>query len=399
MKTGKLSVARCRTAPPGKYGDGGGLWLRVRPNGARNWTFRYMIDGRAREMGCGAWPDVSLAQARETAAECRRLLRAGRDPIEERRRRVTPTFRACTARFLEAHRESWRNAKHRQQWENTLATYADAELGGVPVDRVDTPHVLRVLEPVWTEKPETASRLRGRIERILDWAAARGYRGRDNPARWRGHLDALLPAKTKVRAVRHHAALPWTEIPAFMAALREREGIAARALELAILTAARSGEVRGMTWEEVDLGARVWNVPAQRMKAGRAHRVPLPERALAILREMETSRYEEEEFVFPGARRGRPLSDMSLSAVLKRMGCTDITVHGFRSSFRDWCAESTAFPREVAEAALAHVVADKVEAAYRRGDLFAKRQRLMEAWAAYCQRSPAAATVGYIGRV
>ncbi len=389
----KLSARRVATAGPGKHGDGGGLWLVVRKDGRKTWVFRYMRFGRAREMGLGSLRDVSLAEAREAAACCRKLLRDGKDPIEERRKERARTdgltFREAADAFLKAHRDGWKNPKHRQQWENTLAQYAFPVLGDLPVNAIETAHVLRVLEPIWKEKPETASRLRGRLERILDWATVRGYRTGDNPARWRGHLQALLPAKTKVRAVRHHAALPWRDLPGFMAALREREGVAARALEFLILTAARSGEVRGARWDEIDRQARIWTVPAERMKARRPHRVPLSDRALAILEAMRPLADDAATgLVFPGLKRGRPLSDVSLAKVLKRMGRDDLTVHGFRSTFRDWAAEATAYPREVAEQALAHAISDKVEAAYRRGDLFEKRRRLMEDWASYCERPP-----------
>jgi len=330
---------------------------------------------------------VTLKEARETAREARKLIRAGLDPIDERRKEQckasVPSFAECTIRFLQANKTAWHNAKHRQQWHNTLATYAFPFLGEKPVNAVGVEDVPRVIEPLWTNEPETASRVRGRLERVLDWARARGFREGENPARWRGHLDALLPKPSQIRVVRHHAALPWQEIPAFVAASRQREGIGARALEFTILTAARSGEVRGMKWCEVN--GNVWTVPAERMKARREHRVPLSGRCVEILNDLP--RLADSDLVFPGTRRGRPLSDMSLSAVVKRMGYHG-TVHGFRSSFRDWAAESTSFSREVIEEALAHVVVNKVEAAYRRGDLFEKRRRLMEAWRAYCERSP-----------
>lgn len=393
-KLGKLSARKAATASPGKYGDGGGLWLHVREDGGRAWVFRYTRDGKAHEMGLGPLHTVSLAEVRDKALECRKLLLEGRDPIQERRREQSErlgalTFKQCAERFLAAHRDSWRNAKHRQQWENTLSTYAYPELGDLPVGAVDNGYVMRVLEPIWHDKPETASRLRGRIERVLDWATVSGYRTGGNPARWRGHLQMLLPAKSKVRAVKHFAALPYVEIPGFMAELRKRRGIGARALEFAILTAARSGEVRGMTWAEVD--GDTWTVPAERMKVRKEHRVPLPARAVAILEAMRA--HGEAGLVFPSAKRGKPLSDMSLSAVLRRMGHEDVTVHGFRSTFRDWTAEQTAYPRDVAEQALAHALSDKVEAAYRRGDLFDKRRKLMDAWGGYCETAPAGAVV------
>ena len=294
------------------------------------------------------------------------------------------TFRDCAARYIASHRAGWRNPKHAAQWEATLATYAGPVMGGLSVQAIDTALVLKVLEPIWTTKPETAGRVRGRIESVLDWAKVRGYRAGENPARWRGHLDKLLPARSKVRRVEHHAALPYAELPGFLMSLRDQEGIAARALEFAIVTAARTGEVIGARWSEIDLLEKIWTVPPGRMKAGKEHRVPLSARALAILEEMQPHRHAEDSFVFPGAKLGRPLSNMAFLMLLRRMGRDDLTAHGFRSSFRDWAAERTNFPSEVAEMALAHMVGSKVEAAYRRGDLFEKRSRLMAAWATFC---------------
>ncbi len=385
----KLNARKVASARPGKHGDGSGLWLHVRENGLRTWVFRFMRNGRAREMGLGPVQDVSLADARTLAQEARKLLRDGLDPIDERLKARTEaqgakTFRECCLAYITAHKPSWRNKKHAAQWEATLATYAFPVIGNLPAGAVDTARVMRILEPIWTTKPETASRLRGRIERILDWATVRGYRTGDNPARWRGHLSALLPAKSKVRTVKHHKALPYTDIPAFMADLRQRKGIAAQALQFAILTSARSGEVREMTWDEIS--GECWTVPAERMKAGKEHRVPLGAPTLTILEAMKA--HSESGYVFPGAKPKRPMSDMTLTAVLKRMG-QDVTAHGFRSTFRDWVSEQTAYPGEVAESALAHTQKDKVEAAYRRGDLFEKRRRLMSAWADYCEQSPA----------
>lgn len=272
---------------------------------------------------------------------------------------------------------------------NTLATYASPLLGALPVAEIDTALVVKVLGPIWETRTETATRVRGRIEKVLDWATVSKYRQGENPARWRGHLDKLLANPSKVVKVAHHPALPWRDMGAFMAALRAQEGVAARALEFVILAAARSGEVRGATWEEIDLGAHLWIVPAERMKAKKEHRVPLSRSALALLKKLP----REGNLVFPGAREGKALSDMSLTAVLRRMQRTGITVHGFRSTFRDWCAESTGFPREVCEHALAHSLPDKVEAAYRRGDLLDKRILLMQAWADYCARPATAAKV------
>ena len=392
MRTGKLNALTVkRLTAPGRYGDGGGLWLQVRDAGRRSWLLRYMLAGQARSMGLGSVEDVSLAEARDLAREARKLARAGVDPIAQRRemRRAGHgqgmTFKDVALLYVASHEGTWRNAKHRQQWTSTLDAYAHPILGSLPVPSVDVGAVLRVLEPIWREKPETASRLRGRIESILDYARARGWRDGENPARWRGHLAELLPSRAKVRAVEHHAALPWRDAPAFMALLAKQEGVAAKALQFTILTAARTNEALGMVWEELDLDTATWTVPAGRMKGKREHRVPLSGPALAILREMQPGAAPD-TFVFPGMKPGKSLSDMAMTAVLRRMKRDDLTVHGFRSSFRDWCAEQTAYPREVAEAALAHTLKDKVEAAYRRGDLFERRARLMAEWAGYLAR-------------
>jgi integrase len=354
--------------------------LVVQPGGSRSWILRYQIDGRRRDLGLGPYPEVGLARAREKALEARRIVKDGRDPLAERSRAAFLTFQAAAAALIASKRPGWRNAKHAAQWTSTLAAYAYPKLGGFDVRAVDTATVLEVLRPIWTTKPETASRLRQRIEAVLDYAAVVGARSGENPARWRGHLDHLLPKPGKVRAVKHHTALDWREAPAFLAELERREGLAAKALAFTILTAARSGEVRGMTWGEVDRVPAVWTVPASRIKAGKEHRVPLTPAALALLGEPG----EAEALVFPSpTKAASPLSDMTLAAVLKRMGRGDLTVHGFRSTFRDWAGEATAHPREVIEAALAHRLKDKAEAAYARGDLFAKRRKLMEDWAAH----------------
>jgi integrase len=388
----------------GMYHDGGGLYLQVSAGGARSWIFRFTLDGRAREMGLGPVHAIPLAEARKRAAECRRMRVDGIDPIEARsehrgwkRREAAKamTFDACTAAYLAAHNASWRNAKHRDQWRNTLTSYAGPVFGSLPVQSIDVGLVMKALEPIWHTKTETASRLRGRIEAVLDWATVREYRKGENPARWRGHLDKLLPARSKVQRVEHHPALPYDEVADFVAMLRSQEGIASRALEFLILTATRTGEVIGARWDEVDLGEKIWVVPAARMKAGREHRVPLSAAAVAILEEMK--RICESDFVFPGGKRGKPLSNMAMLAVLKRMERADLTTHGFRSSFRDWAAERTNFPRDVAEMALAHTIGDKVEAAYRRGDLFQKRRQLMDGWARFCETTRPQAEVVPIG--
>jgi integrase len=307
------------------------------------------------------------------------------------------TFQACADAYIAAHRAGWRSAKSLTAWEGTLGAYVHPVFGALPVQAIDTALVTKAIEPIWAEKPETAGRVRGRIEAILDWATARGHRQGENPARWRGHLDKLLPNKTKVRRVEHHAALPYPEISAFMAELRQQEGVAALALEFAILTAARTGEVIGARWDEFNLAERLWTIPGQRMKAGREHRVPLPDAALAIIETMAGIR--EGDFVFPGGKASRPLSNMSMLMLLRRMGREDLTIHGFRSSFRDWAAERTGFPAEVAEMALAHTVADAVERAYRRGDLFQMRRQMMDAWAKFCAAPSAAGRVVPIGAV
>jgi integrase len=388
-KLNALSVSR--TKARGYYADGGGLYLQVSANAAKSWVFRFKVAGRLREMGLGPTHTVTLAEARERATDCRKLRVVGVDPIAARHSERanakleasrTMTFRQCAEAYINAHKDSWSNPKHAAQWPATLEAYAYPVFGELPVHAIDKAHITKALEPIWKTKTETASRLRGRIERVLDWAKVRRYRQGDNPARWRGHLDKLLPARSKVQKVRHHAALPYAEIGAFMATLREQEGMAALALEFLILTATRTGEVIGAMWPEIDLAAAVWTIPPDRMKAGKEHRVPLSKPALAVLKRLPKS--EPAAFVFPGGKVGKPLSNMALLALLERMKRGDLTVHGFRSTFRDWAAERTNFPREVAEHALAHSLPDKVEAAYRRSDLFDKRRQMMDAWARYC---------------
>jgi integrase len=391
-KLNRLTAVEVRASDKkGMYHDGGGLYLQVSSSGTKSWIFRFTLDGRAREMGLGPLHAIALADARKRAAECRRMRLDGIDPIEARSEHRSwkkleaargMTFDACAAAYLDAHKDSWRNAKHREQWRNTLGSYAGPVFGSLPVQAVDLTLVMKALEPIWKAKPETASRLRGRIEAVLDWAKVRGYRVGENPARWRGHLDKLLPARAKIQKVEHHPALPYNELGDFSEALRGQDGIAARALEFLILTAARTGEIIGARWDEVDLNDKIWVVPGARMKAGREHRVPLSGPALAIIKKMNEIR--ESDFVFPGGRKGMPLSNMAMLALLKRIGRHDLTSHGFRSTFRDWAAERTNFPREVVEMALAHTIENKVEAAYRRGDLFQKRRQLMEGWARFC---------------
>lgn len=364
----------------GRHADGGGLYLSISPNGGRRWVFLFRWHGKPTEIGLGSARDVTLARARELASRARAKLAEGINPKDARRPSEGATFGECADRVITAMRPSWRNGKHVAQWEMTLRDYA-APLRRLPVDKITADDVLSVLKPLWNEKPETASRLRGRIERVLDAAKAQGLRNGDNPARWRGHLDQLLPKRQRLTRG-HHAAMSYVDVPAFMGELQTRQATAALALEFAVLTAARSGEVLGARWEEFDLDRAVWTVPAKRMKAGREHRVPLSRRALKIVKTMNETRVGD--FVFPGRKPGKALSVMALEMVLRRMKIDGVTVHGFRSAFRDWAAERTNFTNEVCEAALAHVIENKVEAAYRRSDLFDKRRKLVEAWAVFC---------------
>lgn len=379
-----------RIAEPGMHFVGGvqGLALQVTAGAGRSWVLRATVGGKRREMGLGPYPEVTLAAARDKAREARELIRQGIDPVEKKRAAQSAlraaiaaamTFDECADAYIKAHEAGWRNIKHGQQWRNSIKQHASPVLGEMQVRDVALPQVLKVLEPIWTTTNETASRLRGRIEQVLDWATARGLREGPNPARWRGHLDKLLAKPSKVNNREHHAALPVGEAGAFMVRLRRAEGIGARALEFAILTAARSGEVRGVTWAEFDLDGKVWTVPAARMKAGKEHRVPLSPEALALLQTLPKGEADALAFLAP---RGGALSDMTLLAVLRRLEVPAVP-HGFRSTFRDWAAERTNYPRDVAEMALAHAIGDKVEAAYRRGDLFEKRRRMMADWAKF----------------
>ena len=379
-----------RLTRPGRWSVGGtdGLALQVTPSGARSWVLRVAAGGRQREMGLGSFPTVPLAEAREKARQHRALLQQGVDPIESRRaassaasaeRQAQKTFSEVAAQYIAQHEKSWKNAKHQAQWAATLRTYAEPSIGKLLARDIRSAHVIAVLEPIWTTKTETATRVRSRIELVLDYATARGYREGLNPARWKGNLDAALPNASKVAPVRHHAAVEVKEVASFIKRLRSQDGVGARALEFAVLTAARSGEVRGATWSEVDLKAALWTIPATRMKSGREHRVPLSKPVIKLLRSLPADR-SPGGFVFPGMRG--PLSDMSLTAVLRRMGVS-ATAHGFRSTFRDWVSESTEHSGEVAEMALSHVIGDKVEAAYRRGDLLEKRIALMTDWASF----------------
>lgn len=374
---------------PGRYGDGAGLYLHVDAGGSKRWVFVYQWRKKRREMGLGSVNSVPLGTARELAATARQNVALGKNPMEERRRASsaeTPTFGEMTAALIESLKPEWKNAKHAWQWETSLSGYAGA-LTDRPVDQVDTDDVLEVLKPIWEKVPETAARLRGRIERVLDAARAKGHIAPpwENPARWRGHLALLLPKRRRLTRG-HHPALPYAELPAFIAELRDRPAVSAACLEFTILSATRTGEMIGAQWSEIDLLATVWTIPDARTKTGKELRVPLTTRHLAILEEMEKLRVKKSPWVFPGQRQGTPLSNMAMENLLERMGRTDITVHGFRSTFRDWAGDCTTFAKDLVEEALGHAVANQVERAYRRSDALLKRRKLMEAWAGFCAR-------------
>jgi integrase len=406
---GRLTALKVeRAKKPGMYGDGGGLYLQVTTAGARSWIFRYRLNGYlskagkplSREMGLGSLSVMGLADARTRAAECRRMLLDGIDPLDAKqaararealRAAKALTFAEVAEAYITAHRAGWRSPKHANQWSTSIANFANPICGSVMVQAIDTAIVLRVLEPIWTTKTVTAGRLRGRIESILDFAKVRGLRDGENPARWRGHLDKLLPAPSKVAKVEHHPALPYSGVAEFMAELRDRDAIAARAFEFLVLTAGRSAEVLGAKWSEIDIKGRLWIVPADRMKAGKEHRVPLSVDAVAVLERIGQG---PTDYVF--ADRGSKLPYWALNEILRRMGRDDITVHGFRAAFRTWAAERTSYPREVIEQALAHRVGDAVEQAYQRSDQLEKRARLMDAWAAFIARAPAKAGNGVV---
>jgi integrase len=399
MIKGKLTAAGIKSIEkPGLIGDGNGLYLEARKGSTgvtKSWIFRYGAGegGKTRYHGLGRYPDVSLAEARQKVAELRAGLLNGIDPIDAKHAKRAAaqseaakamTFDQCAVAYIAAHRASWRNAVHAGQWKTTLAVYASPVFGHLPVAAIDTNLVLKAIEPIWPTKTETASRLRARIENILDWAKARGLRDGENPARWRGHIAKLLPVRSRVRKVKNHRALPFDELPAFLAELRQRQGITPKAFEFLILTAARTDEVLGARWSEFDLQAKVWSVPCERMKGGREHRVPLTPAALAILAGMAAVRVND--FVFPG-RTGAGLSSSSLAICLNHtMGRADITTHGFRATFKTWAGERTGFPRELAEVALAHRIGDETERAYQRGDLLEKRRKLMDAWATFANK-------------
>lgn len=390
-----LAVSKLKT--PGLHAVGGvdGLYLQVASTDSRSWILRLTVAGKRRDMGLGSFPEVSLADAREEARKARLKVRQGIDPIHERKQLKSAlaaelakafTFEQAATAYIAAHESGWKNSKHAAQWRTTLEQYAYPKIGKLQVKDVTQTHILSILEPIWTTKTETASRLRGRLENILDWATVRGYRTGPNPAAWKGHLDTLLPAPSKVAKVAHHAALPYDQISPFIKELQAVEGMGARALEFAILTATRSGEVRGATWSEMDLKKALWVIPATRMKAGKEHHVPLSPTAVRLLEAIPRT---DSPYVFPGSKQNTQMSDMTMTAALRRMGRGNLTAHGFRSTFRDWAAERTSYPREVCEHALAHQLKDKAEAAYQRGTLFEKRRNLMNDWAKYCE-SPAA---------
>jgi integrase len=400
----RLKAAEIHSLPAGVYHDGGGLYLIKTTPTSGSWIYRW----GGNKLGLGSTLLVGLAKAREKAQACRELRADGLDPRAQRDAdRVeakiavakATTFDECRERYHAAHKPGWRNAKHAEQWDGSLKLYASPIIGALPVSAVDVALVMQILEPIWTAKPETARRLRQRIEAVLDWAKARDMRTGENPARWKGHLDKLLPKISKVRTVRHHAALPYAELPAFMAALRAQQGIAARAVEFCILCCSRGDEVRGAPCGEFDLAAKAWTIPGPRMKGGLEHRSPLSPRAVEIVTErMEEARKAAKDGdistarLFPGAKPGKGLADVTMTSVLRRMGL-NVTLHGFRSSFRDWAAERTNFQRELAEKALAHLVGDETERAYQRGDLFAKRARLMDAWGSFASTPPRAGVV------
>jgi integrase len=401
-----LKIAK--TKAPGLYADGGGLYLRVAEGGSRQWIYRYTTNGHNRDLGLGPVRLLTLAEARERARAAGKLRLDGIDPIAHKRAQRSAaivaaagakTFKECAEGFIRDNEKKWTHPKHRHDWERTLVRFVFPTLGNLPVASIDTPLVLKVIKPLWERVPETASRVRGRIEAVLGWATVHHYRAGDNPARWRQHLEHALPSRSEIVKIEHHAALPYAQAVSFMAALRKDTSVAARALEFITLTAARLGEATGATWGEIDLGARTWTIPAERMKAGkkqnmkprREHRVPLSGAAIAVLKAMREIR--QSDYVFPGFKQGQPIGGDALREVIKKLAGDDVTVHGLRSTFRDWAAECTSFPNELAEMALSHAIPSAVEAAYRRGDLFEKRRRLMDAWAVFCAKPSAGGKV------
>jgi integrase len=393
---------------PGRYSDGGGLWLQVAPSGSKCWIYQFASPtkrkskikkngkevevGYVRQLGLGALHTISLAEARELAATYRKQVAKGIDPLAAKEAQrlakrseevALTTFKSCAEKYLAAHRASWKNAKHREQWASTLETYAYPFIGDLSVAAINTPQVLLCIEPLWADKTETASRLRGRIERVLDWAKVSGFRTGDNPARWKGHLDHRLPQPAKTTRRKHLPALHYADLARFLSELKAHKGISPRALEVTILTALRTSEVINATWDEIDLRAKVWTVPAERMKGNREHRVPLCDRIVTILRALP--RDKGNPYVFFGGKSGQPLSNMAMLELLKELR-PGLTVHGFRSTYRTWASEQTNYPYEVCEVVLAHAVGSTVHQAYQRGDLFEKRRKLMVEWAQYCAK-------------
>jgi integrase len=402
LRTGKLTALQVtRATKPGMLNDGGGLYLQIGDSGSKSWILRYKRDGKSHYFGLGPLGVVGLAEARQKAIEARRLIFDGKDPIEARRasraaQAKAVTFREAAEAYIAAHQPGWRSGKHLRQWTQSLADYAYPVLGDMKMDAIETTDVLRALAPVWTEKPVSAGRIRNRIELVLDAAKARGLRSGENPAAWRGHLDKLLPSRARVHRVEHHAAMQYREVAGLMSELRQDEGGAARALEFLILTATRSGEAPGATWDEVSVGEKLWTIPGSRMKSGREHRVPLSDAAVAIVEKMAAIR--SNNFVFAGRLHGRPLSGEAMKHVLRRIGRANVTIHGFRSAFRDWAGNETNVAREVAEAALAHAVGDASKQAYRRSDALEKRHKLMDAWAQFLETSARGQVIPFVAR-
>ena len=384
----RLTTVKVKTAKPGMHADGGLLYLLVKPDGRRSWIFRYRdrITSKLRDMGLGPAWDVGLSEARERATELRRMLRDGQDPLAVKHALKADArtqhdkrmaFGRCAELYIEVHRSGWKNPKHAAQWDSTLRTHC-APIWKLQVDTIDTAQVMKCLDPIWTTKTETASRLRGRIESVLAWATVRGLRKGDNPAAWRNHLDQLLPARSKVQKVEHRAALPYADAAAFMAELRQRDTLAARVLELQILTATRPGEAAGAQWAEFDLQDAVWTIPGDRMKAGKEHRIPLAPAVMRLLKALP----QVDGNLFPGVK-GKPITTEAAMKLLKELR-PGLTAHGFRSTFRDWAAEQTSHAREIIEHAMAHQLKDAAEAAYQRGDMLRRRAVLMKDWASYC---------------
>ena len=393
--TNRLTAGHLKKNGPAKLCDGGGLWLYITANNSRSWVFRYRFNGKDYEMGLGGLSETPMEKARKQATNYREMKKHGIDPIHHKKAKQLGdaniwTSDKCAKAYIKAHSPAWTNEKHIEQWRNTLESYCSPVFGAMPVDQIDTGLVMQVIEPLWTTRTETASRVRGRIENILSWAIVRGYREGPNPALWRGHLAMLLPQRNKVQEPKHHPAMPYQNISEFMAMLKPKTSISALALQFTILTAARTGEVIAASWDEFDLQTGIWTIPGARMKSKREHRVPLPGQAIALLENLPS----KEGWLFPSIQYGKHISNMAMLNMLKRdMKHPSLTVHGFRSSFRDWCAEQTNYPRELAESALAHVLTDKTEAAYRRGDMLEKRRLLMQSWADYCDRVQASNVV------